>query len=125
MSEVHDKVYVGFTQQPHGLDDFLSRQGFARAPNNGHYIQNGGKLLVQLNLESHPEKPDWSASGHTIVAEMQITYPVREREFDFRREYPREPEFDEALELAHRIARAYNAVIFETMSGEFDKEYLG
>gem|GEM_PF-2452527 len=81
-------LYVGFEQEPKGLEDFMKKQGYTRIER--HKDTHGGYLTFERNdnpwpcvfysphaqkAEDPDELPNWRRAGFRVVSEANINFP--------------------------------------------------
>lgn len=110
--------YVGFGKRPINLDRFLDRQGYGRVPNEGNsgrnYESREGGLIELFSYKAtevkEGEVPDWRRSGFKVTSELMISTKD-------------ESAAEEALRLAEATVKAFNAVLYDSISDEYFRRY--
>lgn len=122
-----EDIDVGFSEEPADLEIFLSTQGYkhcedsrsgAREQSFEPHDDSVWPTLFYCSPVAKAEKyevPDWSQAPRKIVAEMNINFPFGDSE-----------SWEKARTLSERLVRKYNAIIYESQSGDFiTREVLG
>ena len=102
-----DDIYVGFTEQPQGIDKVLKDEGFLRTRKKNSYEHGelGIDAVFRASVSERQKCPKWSQVPEAIELDKTVVADLRINSFG--------DEYGDAFDIANRIAEKYSAVIYD------------
>jgi len=103
-------LFVGFEEKPVGLKKFLQREGYAHVerPELGCVLYTRkNNPWPQVFYDEHltqpqdDEVPNWHRAGFTVIAEVNINYPI---DYEI---------IDEAERLSEALTKKFNGILYD------------